>query len=104
MTAKDSTQVSTNYDRDEGSNVVLEERTRLMELRKRSMGKESCIVFFCKDCDKITPVTKVNRRYSYTCNVCGTRNVAFGTEVSIRKFFHLPDTEVAEECLEGSKA
>lgn len=46
------------------------------------------IVFFCKDCEKIVDGIKIGRKYVYKCPVCGTKNVAFGTERSIKNFYH----------------
>lgn len=47
------------------------------------------IVFYCKDCEKIVEGVKVGRKYVYRCPVCKTKNVAFGTEKSIRSFYHV---------------
>ena len=49
------------------------------------------IVFYCKDCEKIVQVTPVGRKFVYKCNTCKTKNVAFGTEKSIKNFFHIKD-------------
>ena len=90
---------ATNTDRDEGSSVVVEERKKLKELRERIAKQESCILFFCKDCNGIVSVTKHPKKYAFTCNLCKGKQVAFGTDVSIRKFFHLKEDEqpVTEE-------
>lgn len=47
------------------------------------------IVFYCKDCEKIVDGVKVGRKYVYKCPLCYTKNVAFGTEKSIRSFYHM---------------
>mgnify|MGYP001559297280 FL=1 len=47
------------------------------------------IIFFCKDCEKIVAGIKVGRKYVYKCPACGTKNVAFGTEKSIKSFYHV---------------
>lgn len=47
------------------------------------------VVFYCKDCEKIVPGIKVGRKYVYKCPLCHTKNVAFGTEKSIRSFYHV---------------
>lgn len=49
------------------------------------------IVFFCKDCDKIVDATSVGNKFVYRCNICKTKNVAFGTEKSIKNFYHIKD-------------
>lgn len=90
---KEAIKIATNTDRDEGSSVVVEERKRLKELRARIAERESCIIFYCKECRGLTNVNKNPRKYSFTCNLCKGRQVAFGTDVSIRKFFHLKDDD-----------
>ncbi len=49
------------------------------------------VIFYCKDCEKIVKVMPVGRKFVYRCNICKTKNVAFGTEKSIRNFYRLPD-------------
>lgn len=51
--------------------------------------ESSPIIFYCKDCQKIVEVEKVGTRYIYKCKQCQGANVAFGTEKSVRNFFHL---------------
>lgn len=89
--AKKEQAKATNTDRDEGSSVVVEERKRLKELRERSAKKDSCILFFCKECQGIVSASKHPKRYAFSCNLCKSKQVAFGTEASIRKFFRLKD-------------
>lgn len=47
------------------------------------------IVFYCKDCEKIVKGIKVGRKYVYKCPFCSTKNVAFGTEKSIKNFYNV---------------
>lgn len=49
------------------------------------------IIYFCKDCDKIVDAKQVGRKYVFRCNICGTKNVAFGTEKSINNFYHVEE-------------
>lgn len=49
------------------------------------------IVFFCKDCEKIIQGVKLGKKYVYKCPLCGTKNVAFGTEKSIRNFYRVTE-------------
>ena len=51
------------------------------------------IVFYCKDCEKIVDTHRIGKKYLYKCAVCGTKNVAFGTEKSIRSFFRIKEEE-----------
>lgn len=85
---------ASNTDRDEGSSVVVEERKRLKELRERIAQQESCILFFCKECNGIVTVNKHPKKYSFSCDLCNGKQVAFGTDVSIRKFFHLKEDDL----------
>lgn len=49
------------------------------------------IVFFCKDCQKMVDTIPVGRKFVYRCKICGTKNVAFGTEKSLKSFYHIKD-------------
>lgn len=49
------------------------------------------VVFYCKDCKKIVEASPVGRKFVYRCKSCNTKNVAFGTEKSIRNFYHIKD-------------
>ncbi len=60
-------------------------------------GLPPAIFFYCKDCEKIAEVTRVGSRYVYSCNKCGTKNVAFGTRRSLRSFFHLEDADFEKD-------
>ncbi|PIQ78388.1 hypothetical protein COV82_01040 [Candidatus Peregrinibacteria bacterium CG11_big_fil_rev_8_21_14_0_20_46_8] len=57
------------------------------------------IVFYCKDCHDLVDGIKIGKKYVYRCAKCGTKNVAFGTEKSIRSFYHVEDkpAEVKQE-------
>jgi len=49
------------------------------------------IVFYCKDCDKVVEAQRIGRKYVFRCPICKTKNVAFGTEKSIKNFFHIEE-------------
>lgn len=53
------------------------------------------IIFFCKDCQKIVEAMPVGRKFVYRCKICSTKNVAFGTEKSIKNFYHIKDPNQA---------
>lgn len=55
------------------------------------------IVFFCKDCEKIVSGIKVGNKYVYKCSLCGTKNVAFGTEKSIRSFYRVKEENIERQ-------
>lgn len=50
------------------------------------------VVYYCKDCERIVDAHQVGKRYVYSCNICHTKNVAFGTEKSIRSYFHFDES------------
>jgi len=58
--------------------------------------KSANIVHFCKDCRAIVDVKQVGKKYVYTCKKCGTKNVAFGTEKSIKDFYHVKENVEGE--------
>jgi len=62
----------------------------------KSPETKSPIVFYCKDCEKLVDASKFGKRYVYTCKICGTKNVAFGTEKSIKNFFRIPEEKKEE--------
>ena len=49
------------------------------------------MVFFCKDCRKLVETTPVGKKFVYLCNVCKSKNVAFGTLKSIKNFYRVAD-------------
>lgn len=51
------------------------------------------IIFYCKDCEKIVETKAVGRKYVYKCGICGTKNVAFGTEKSIVNYYRIEENE-----------
>lgn len=53
------------------------------------------VVFYCKDCEEIVETNRVGKKFVYKCKKCDTKNVAFGTEKSIRGFFRLDEKEAA---------
>lgn len=61
------------------------------------------LVFYCKDCRKIVETTPVGRKFVYTCNICKTKNVAFGTLKSIKNFYRVPEGDQAATISEAEK-
>ena len=57
------------------------------------------LVCYCKDCGKIVPGIPVGRKFAYRCSVCQTKNVAFGTEKSIKNFYHIKEEGGAARAL-----
>lgn len=65
---------------------------------KTELKGKGPIIFYCKDCEEIVDTDKVGRKYVYKCKKCGTKNVAFGTEKSIKSFFRVKEVkEVKKE-------
>ncbi len=51
------------------------------------------ILYYCKDCAKFVNAQQVGRKYVFRCPICKTKNVAFGTEKSLKNFFHIDDED-----------
>lgn len=52
----------------------------------------------------MTEVTPLGRKFVYRCKVCGTKNVAFGTEKSIKNFYHIKEAgQAARQMTEEEK-
>lgn len=49
------------------------------------------LIFFCKDCRKIVETVPVGKKFVYTCAICKTKNVAFGTAKSIKNFYRVKE-------------
>lgn len=49
------------------------------------------IFYFCKDCEKLVEVKPVGKKFAYICSICNTKNVAFGTEKSLKNFYRIKD-------------
>jgi len=60
-----------------------------------AFGKE--ILYYCKDCEKFVDAQKVGRKYVFRCPICKTKNVAFGTEKSLKNFFHIEEDKASEK-------
>jgi hypothetical protein len=59
--------------------------------------QKSPVIFYCKDCEKIVDAHKLGRKYVYKCAICSTKNVAFGTDKSIKSFFRVKEEKKVEE-------
>ena len=61
----------------------------LLAKREGEIQTTAKVVFYCKDCKKMVEATRIAKKYVYTCTVCKTKNVAFGTIKSVASFFHV---------------
>ncbi len=68
-----------------------------MAMPFRSREQVTGVVYYCKDCERIVDAHQVGRKYVYSCNICKTKNVAFGTEKSIRSYFHFDEQPAAPQ-------
>ena len=62
------------------------------------------IVFYCKDCEEIVDAEKIGKKYVYKCKRCGTKNVAFGTEKSVKSFFRVKEEKKVAVVKEAAPA
>ena len=60
--------------------------------RKVDNYLKETVVFYCKDCEKIVKVRPFGRKFVYRCAICGTKNVAFGTENAIKNYYRVDDS------------
>lgn len=58
---------------------------------KTDQKPAGCIIFYCKDCMEIVDAKKIGKKYIYSCPKCKGKNVAFGTEKSIKNYFHIKE-------------
>jgi len=63
----------------------------ILKPRDTTFGPE--IIYFCKDCDKVVDAQRVGRKFVFRCPICKTKNVAFGTDKSVKNFFHVEEKE-----------
>lgn len=47
------------------------------------------IIFYCRDCKKIVDAVKKGSKYEYTCPVCKSERVVFGSQKAICDFFQV---------------
>jgi hypothetical protein len=59
------------------------------------------ILFFCKDCQKVVKnPKKKGAKYAYTCEICGSSKVAFGTKEAVCDFFGIKEAAL-KRMMEG---
>jgi len=61
----------------------------LENFKKDENTPQDPIVFFCKNCKNLVPVTKNGKKLSFICKKCHNKNIPFGTKSSIENFYHL---------------
>lgn len=53
------------------------------------------LLFFCKPCKKVIVAKQTKKKFVFACPTCNKTDVAFGTEISVKNFYHLSDEDVA---------
>ncbi len=61
------------------------------------------LIFYCKDCRKVVETQAVGRKFVYRCQVCQTKNVAFGSLKSIKNFYRIKEGEMSQALSEEEK-
>lgn len=59
------------------------------ELNPAELPSRGPIVFYCKSCKKIIAAERVGKKYQYKCPECKSKDIAIGTEQSIRNFYRV---------------
>ena len=52
-------------------------------------GLPSKIIYFCRDCKKMTKPKRVGKKFQFSCTECKGKNVSFGSEKSIDNYYKL---------------
>jgi Zn finger protein HypA/HybF involved in hydrogenase expression len=47
------------------------------------------VAFYCKTCGQLVEVSREQKRYIFTCQTCGGKDIAFGTKKSISDFYNI---------------
>jgi len=50
-------------------------------------GIPAKIVYFCRDCKKITKPKRIGKKFEFSCTECKGNNVSFGSEQSIQNYY-----------------
>lgn len=50
-------------------------------------GMPAKIVYYCRDCEKITTPKRIGKKFQFSCSACKGDNVAFGSEKSILSYY-----------------
>lgn len=51
------------------------------------------IVFYCQDCQKIVKEKQVGKSLKFVCSECNGDHISYGTEKSIKNYFHISSEE-----------
>ncbi len=67
--------------------AVKKEDTQISEENKQGASSKGNIVFYCKNCKELISAEKIGKKYQYKCPLCKEKDVAFGTERSIKNVY-----------------
>jgi Zn finger protein HypA/HybF involved in hydrogenase expression len=51
------------------------------------------LVFYCKNCEKIVAAVQTKKKFQFRCPACNKTDVAFGTDLSVKNFYRIKETE-----------
>jgi len=57
----------------------------------------SPVVFFCRDCRKLVPAKKAEKKLKFSCEICGGKKIVFGTKRALENHFHLNSEGVQKD-------
>ena len=69
----------------------IDNMTELQDAMTPKNSERGKITFFCRKCEKVTPVTRIVKQYSFRCNICKSTQVAWGTTASIKSHYRIKE-------------
>jgi phage FluMu protein Com len=64
----------------------------LADAKRTSAEERGAIAFYCHECQKIVAGVKIGAKYLYKCPTCNGKNVAWGTEASIKSHYRIKES------------
>lgn len=52
-------------------------------------GQPAKIIYYCRECKKVVPPTRIGKKLSFRCSECNTEYISFGTEQSIGNYYNI---------------
>jgi len=49
------------------------------------------LAFYCRGCYEMIAAKQTRKQFVFQCPKCGKSDIAYGTELSIRNFYHIPE-------------
>ena len=60
----------------------------------KDTGLPAKIVYYCRDCKKVTKPKRIGKKFKFNCTECNGSNVAFGSEESIQHYYKITPSEL----------